>query len=166
MAPNYPHLLWNHLPLFSLAFGFVILLISLLRANPILRKTGLIIIVLGGLFSIPAYLSGEEAEHFVEELSGISEHYLEEHEELGETAFYVNLVVGVIALIALLTGVMFAKYRKLIDTTVLLISFVGLGITLIAAKHGGQIRRAELWDQQEVEQHTPEEHHHHAQDDD
>jgi len=165
MAPNYPHLLWNHLPLFSLTFGFVILLISLLRNNATLRKTGLIIIVLGGLFSIPAYFTGEEAEHFVEELSGISEHYLEEHEELGETAYYVNLIAGITALIALLTGVMLAKYRKLIDTTVLLISFAGLGITVIAAKHGGQIRRAELWDQHEVQQHAPEEHHHKVHED-
>lgn len=159
MSPNYPHLLWNHLPLFTLAFGVVFLLISLLKNNSMFRKTGLIIIVLGGLFSIPAFLSGEEAEHFVEELSGISEHYLEEHEELGETAFYTNLVAGIAALIALFTGAMFEKYRKFVDTTVLLISFAGLGITIIAAKHGGQIRRPELWNTQEIQEHSHEEHH-------
>lgn len=159
MSPNYPHLLWNHLPLFSLAFGVIILFISILKSNQVLRKAGLIIIVLGGLFSIPAYFSGEEAEHFIEELSGISEHYLEEHEELGETAFYINLVAGFTALIALAIGNMFDKFRKLIDTVVLLISFGGLAITVIAAKHGGQIRRPELWNLQEIQEHSSEEQH-------
>ncbi len=158
MSPNYPHLLWNHAPLFSLAFGFVFVAISLLKANPVLKKTGLVLLVLGGLFSVPAYLSGEDAEHFVEEIPGISEHYLEEHEELGETAYYVNLLVGMLALAALTLGGMLEKYRKLLDIAVVVSGFIGIAITGIAAKHGGQIRRPELWDEQEVEVYEAEEH--------
>lgn len=158
MSPNYPHLLWNHAPLFSLAFGFIFVAISLIKANPTLRKTGLVLLVLAGLFSVPAYLTGEEAEHFVEEIPGISEHYLEEHEELGETAYYVNLLVGILALAALTLGGMFEKYRKLLDIVVVVAGFMGIAITGIAAKHGGQIRRPELWDKQEV-QNSEHEHH-------
>ena len=154
MAPNYWHLLWNHTPLFSLAFGFVILFISFINKNNSTRTLGLVILVLGALLTIPAVLTGDEAEHFVEEIDGISQFYLHEHEELGEVALTVNLVAGSFALIALFAPTFFNQYKKFIDIITLIASVFGIFITIVAAKHGGQIRRPELWNKQEIQEHS------------
>lgn len=150
MSPNYPHLLLNHLPLFSLAFGIVLLLISLIKANHTLRLTALITLVFGALITIPAVLSGDEAEHFVEDLAGVSEYYLHEHEELGEVALTVNLVAGSLALLGLFAGTFLQQYQKFIDIITLVAAIIGLAFTVITAKHGGQIRRPEMWDPVEL----------------
>ena len=62
------HLLSNHLPLTIPFIGIIILMISIFVKSPVVKRTGYFILVLGGLFTIPTFLSGEGAEEIVEHL--------------------------------------------------------------------------------------------------
>ena len=74
------HLLSNHLPLTIPFIGLIVLFISFFVKSDIVRRTGYFILLLGGLFTIPTFLSGEGAEEIVEHL-GKSHDLIHEHEE-------------------------------------------------------------------------------------
>ncbi|MEM9674695.1 MAG: hypothetical protein AAF992_19025, partial [Bacteroidota bacterium] len=62
------HLALNHFPILGTLFGTVILGFGVFRKNKSLLDTGLIILFLMTLITIPVYISGEGAEEIVEEL--------------------------------------------------------------------------------------------------
>ncbi|MEO0332049.1 MAG: hypothetical protein AAF223_10235, partial [Bacteroidota bacterium] len=61
------HLALNHFPIIGTLFGTVLLGIGVFGKNKSLLNTGLIILILMTLITIPVYLSGEGAEEIVEE---------------------------------------------------------------------------------------------------
>ena len=63
------HLLSNHLPLTIPFIGLIVILISIFVKSDIVRRTGYFILLLGGLFTIPTFFSGEGAEEIVEHLA-------------------------------------------------------------------------------------------------
>ena len=83
------HLLSNHIPLALPFIGILILLISIFIKSDIAKRIGYLILVLGGLFTIPTFLSGEGAEEIVEQI-GRSHDLIHEHEESAETFAYLN----------------------------------------------------------------------------
>jgi hypothetical protein len=94
------HLMTNHLPLILPIIGALVLIIALIIQSNVSRRIGYFLIALGGLYTIPAFFSGEGAEHIVEEL-GRSHDLIHEHEEIAETFAYLSYLLSVLALIAL-----------------------------------------------------------------
>ena len=94
------HLMTNHLPLILPIIGVLVLIIALIIQSNVSRRIGYFLIALGGLYTIPAFFSGEGAEHIVEEL-GRSHDLIHEHEEIAETFAYLSYLLSVLALIAL-----------------------------------------------------------------
>ena len=81
MNATYIHLLVNHLPLFGALFGTAALVWGLLKKNSGLKTAGLLFLLVASLGGWVAHISGEKAEHFVEELPGVSRQSVHEHEE-------------------------------------------------------------------------------------
>ena len=68
MNATYVHLLVNHLPLFGALFGTVALVWGLLKQNGGMKTAGLIFLIAASVGGWMAHISGEQAEHFAEEL--------------------------------------------------------------------------------------------------
>jgi hypothetical protein len=96
------HLMLNHFPLVGIGFATLLLIVAMLRKSKELIIVALAFVVLVSLWAIPAYLTGEPAEEVVEELPGISEELIKEHEEKAEIAFIFVEVTGALALITLI----------------------------------------------------------------
>ena len=103
MDATYIHLLTNHIPILGSLFGAVLLAIGMLLKNRTVEIVALSTILLSAVFTLPAYFSGEEAEHVVEKIAGISKHHLEEHEEHAELTLWLMIVSGLLALMSLVS---------------------------------------------------------------
>jgi uncharacterized membrane protein len=136
------HLMLNHLPIFGLAIGAIWLLIALLMRNKTLTSAGLLTLLVVGLMTIPVYLTGEPAEHTIGDAFGVSEHALEEHEELGLIALIATLVTGIAAGASWWLN----RSRSLngLNWAVFGVAVLSFPILAITNNHGGQIRRPEL----------------------
>jgi hypothetical protein len=96
------------------------------------------------LLSIPAYLSGEEAEHLVEHIIGVNKIAMDAHEDQAEIAFWILLMNGAIALGTLISAIK----TQIISRPLLWINFVLLIIVVAFMARtgytGGQIRHSEI----------------------
>ncbi|HET7290515.1 MAG TPA: hypothetical protein VFJ67_08775, partial [Thermodesulfobacteriota bacterium] len=75
------HLILNHIPLIGIGFVILLMIIAFARKSQELKNVAMIFAVIVALWAIPAYLTGEPAEEVVEDMPGISENIIEEHEE-------------------------------------------------------------------------------------
>lgn len=142
------HLLLNHVPILGALFALCLVAYGIFFKNGSILKAGLVTAVICALLSIPAFLSGEEAEHTVEKIAGISENTIEHHEEEGEVAFWAMIMAGAVALGALLSSL---KTKK-VSPALQWISLVFLAVTFFlmarAGGSGGKIRHTEIDDAQ------------------
>ena len=144
MNGHYIHLLSNHFPIILSITGFVVLTIGLWRHLKTVKQVGLFILLAASLSTIPAYISGEEAEHVVENKAGTSESIMEEHEEEAELAFILTDILGVLAFVALLLSFRDHSLSVMANRIVWLMGLVSLFFLFNVGKSGGQIRRPEL----------------------
>ncbi|MCZ6879154.1 MAG: hypothetical protein ACE1ZI_01560 [Acidobacteriota bacterium] len=100
---NWPHvhLLLNHVPVMGVPFGFLLLAAALARKSLELTKASLGVFAVVALVTIPVYLAGEPAEEVVEHLPGISESFIEEHEESALLSLVAIEILGVLAVAGL-----------------------------------------------------------------
>lgn len=145
MTAAHLHLVLNHMPILGSLFGLILLFIGLIRGNRILQKAGLATFVLVALITIPAFLTGEPAEHLVEDFGGFSHEMAHEHEELGEKGLIIALMLGAISafLLYLLSRNKHLNYKRGLWGTLVLSLITFLFLVLIG-NHGGKIRRPEL----------------------
>lgn len=95
------HLLINHFPIVGTIIGTVIMLYALIKKVKNLQRTVLVLWIVLAAISPIVMNTGEEAEHKVEEMAGISENAIHEHEEAAEYAFWLMIGLGVISLAAI-----------------------------------------------------------------
>ena len=138
------HLVLNHIPLIGIGFVILLMILALIRKSPELIKVSLIFTIIVAIWAVPAYLTGEPAEEIVEDLPGISENMIHEHEEMAEKAFIFIEVVGGIALIGLIAR----RYNKKLGDTLAVVTLIGLliggGLIAWTANLGGKIHHQEI----------------------
>jgi len=144
MSATHLHLLLNHVPVLGTIFGLCLLAFALWRRSEELKKTALGVFVIVTLLAVPVYLTGEPAEHAVENLPGVSEPLMEQHEETAEISFIGLVVVGVVALAGL---AMFRRGKPVpvwFGLVMLTASLVVSGLMGWTANLGGQVRHSEI----------------------
>lgn len=143
MDGHHLHLALNHVPVFALFFGSVILSYGIWRAQDAVVRVALGLFVAGGVGAGAAFLTGEQAEEVVEGVAGIPESVIEAHEEMGLIALVVSAVVGGLAL-----GVLIWLRNREIPTAIqaglIILAIAATGILGYTANLGGQIRHVEL----------------------
>jgi uncharacterized membrane protein len=137
------HLLSNHIPLALPFIGILILLISIFIKSDIAKRIGYLILVLGGLFTVPTFLSGEGAEEIVEQI-GRSHDLIHEHEESAETFAYLNYLLALLATFALWFNWKKANWEKYLFMAVLTLSILVAGFALCTGESGGEISHPEI----------------------
>ena len=143
MNADHLHLVLNHAPLFGVLFGVIALAFALVRRSDDVVRLGLGLILIAGLFVVPTYFSGEEAEDVVEAVAGVSHARIEAHEDAGKLATIGTGALGLLALGAL--GLFWRRPvpRPLVLGTLALSLAVAAGIGY-TANLGGQIRHPEI----------------------
>ena len=138
------HLVINHLPIVGVLIGFLVLLAGFIMKNPHVKNTALGIFIFSALTTIVAFFTGEGAEEIVENLHGISETLIHQHEEYAELFLAIMLILGGISLITLFLQfkkLPFSKYGFLL---ILLLSTVSIGIAKYVGTSGGEITHIEI----------------------
>ncbi len=140
----YLHLVLVHIPVIGAIFGTLLLVLAIARNNGELKRVSLGVFVVIAVIAIPVYFTGEPAEELVENLPGVSESIIDQHEEAGLVSLVVIEILGAISL-----GGLFLFHRskhipRLFVMTTLILSIGSGGLMGWAANLGGKIRHTEI----------------------
>lgn len=144
MGAAYAHLVLTHVPLIGTLAGILLLGTALIFRSNGVARAGFAALVLSALVTIPAYLTGEAAEHEVERLPGVAEVRVEHHEEVAIFGLAASLALGIIAL----GGLWYFRRRdipRLYLFVLLILSFIPFGALAWTANSGGKIRHTEVF---------------------
>lgn len=144
MIPVQQHLLLNHLPIISVIFGSVILLIGMLFHSKQVKIVGLAMFVFAAIMFFPTMYTGEKVENVVGDQPGVARYLIEEHEEIAERTELIIDLLAAMALITILAIVTDKKISKWLIRITLIISFISIYFVVQTGHSGGQIRRPEL----------------------
>lgn len=154
------HLVVNHLPIVGILIGILVLLTGFLLKKTEVKVTALGIFVFSALASIAAFYSGEGAEEIVENIPGISETLINQHEESAELFFTVILILGGISLVNMFLEIKKSKLSKFGFILVILISLAAGLLAKNVGTTGGEIRHTEIRNDANLIQIQTEEDHH------
>jgi uncharacterized membrane protein len=138
------HLMLNHLPVVGSLFALGLLLYAILKRDAGLEKTCLGLLVAVALTALPAFLTGEPAEHAIEELPGVSEEAIERHEEAASLALAVALVTGAGALATLVVARRSPAVPRRLVLVCAVLALVTVALMGRTANLGGHIRHSEI----------------------
>jgi formate hydrogenlyase subunit 3/multisubunit Na+/H+ antiporter MnhD subunit len=138
------HLIVNHFPLFAALFAGAILAVGLLRKQKTLTRTGLVLAVLTGIGAFVAVQSGERAEEIAESVAGVVEDTIHEHEEAAEAALFASILLGLVALTALVVPDRYGATKRAATTGSLVLALVAFVLLGRAANACGFIRHTEI----------------------
>lgn len=142
MNTSQVHLALTHVPVILSLTGLVVLVVSLFIKNQTVTRVAFYILLVAGLLTIPVFLSGEGAEEIVENLPGVSEPLIEEHEELARLTLYAVMLAAAGSLIGLFRFK--PAFRKAIYYFVLGAAIMTSALMAQTAHLGGQIRHSEI----------------------
>ena len=138
------HLIINHIPVIGIGLLILLFIVAMVRKNKGLITVALAFIILISLATIPVYLTGEPAEEVVEDMPGISEELIKEHEEQAEIAFILVEVAGGLALITLIARRYSDNLGQRLVILTLLVLIISGGLIGWTANLGGRIHHEEI----------------------
>ncbi|WP_340106892.1 hypothetical protein [Rhodohalobacter sp. 8-1] len=144
MNDAYLHLVINHLPVFSMLFGLLILIWGLIKSNTAIKKLAMVLFIVGAVGSYAAVETGEGAEDIIEDFApSISHDLIHDHEEAAEIAMWFSYVTGGLALLALFTTGKNVRYEKVLTGVLFIAALAAVGMLMYTAYEGGKIRHPE-----------------------
>lgn len=144
MNDAYLHLIINHLPVFSMLFGLLILIWGLIKSNTAFQKLAMVLFIVGAVGTYAAVETGEGAEDIVEDyVPSMSEDVIHDHEEAAEIAMWFSYVTGGVALLGLFVVGKNHRYEKVLNGVLLVAALAAVGMLMYTAYEGGKIRHPE-----------------------
>lgn len=134
----------NHLPLAATIVGTCVLLAGVFLKNSFIQRTALGIFIASAIVAIPVYLTGEGAEDVAKNLPGVTENFIEEHEDIANLFFISVIVLGLASIGTFFLDILRSKYIKLIYNLILLIAITTCVIAKQTGTTGGEIRHTEI----------------------
>lgn len=144
MNSTHLHLMITHLPIFGSILGALVLGYGIWSKSSQTTSAAYLIFMISAIGAGIAYLTGEEAEETVENIAGVSQNIIEQHEDFAIYALIGLIVLGVASLISLIVAYKrksLTKYAAIATLIVSLISFILIART---GYLGGQIRHTEI----------------------
>lgn len=138
------HLVVNHFPIISPLVGAMILITGLIFKSEPVKRTACMIFIIGALTSIVAMTTGEGAEEVVEKLNGVTENYIEQHEESAETFAILSYILGGISLLGLWVSFKQKAYSNIVAYLTLVLAIGILFFAQQTGTTGGEIRHTEI----------------------
>ena len=137
------HLLVNHAPIFGSLFAFILLIASYFTAPDTFRRAALVTLIITAIAGAAANLSGQPAEDAIRGFPGVRREIIHAHEQMGDKAYYLAIILGVLALAALIRWRRRPIPASATLVAVLATAFVG-GAFVYTALLGGQVRHTEI----------------------
>jgi uncharacterized membrane protein len=144
MDATHLHLVLTHFPIIGTIIGIGILAYGQFSKNIDIQKVALVTFILMALLTIPVFLTGEEAGEAVENIAGVSERLIENHEELAEKAIWLMGLLGILSIVSLFAIFKKLNFAKTITLVTLVISLFTFGVFAQVGNLGGQIRHSEI----------------------
>jgi uncharacterized membrane protein len=138
------HLVVNHLPIIFPIVGVIVMITGLIFKSDAVKRTAFLIFIIGSLTSIAAMASGEGAEEIVENISGVTENYIERHEESAELFSILTYILGGLSLLGLWVSIKQKSFINIFNITILIFSFVVIYFGKETGTTGGEIRHTEI----------------------
>lgn len=138
------HLVVNHLPIIFPLVAVIVLLVGLVSKSDAVKRTAYLIFILGALASLMAMASGEGAEEAVEHLSGVSENYIEKHEDTAKIFALLSYLLGGISIVGLWASIKQKTISTVISFLVALLACIVLFFAKQTGTTGGEIRHSEI----------------------
>lgn len=138
------HLLFNHLPILGTLFGLLILAGGYLLKNNTVKRTALGIFVLSALCVIPAYLTGGGAEEITESLPGVTENFIEAHENMANLFLGMAGALGLLSLFTFLADLKMKKIAPILYAITLILALATMFFAQQTGSSGGKIRHTEI----------------------
>jgi uncharacterized membrane protein len=137
------HLILNHVPIIGLVFATLLLLYGLARKSTEVARASFIMYVLIAIATIAVYFSGHGAHEIIENLPDVSKPMIEIHQDAALVSLIAILIVGIAALVALLSVRSRPISRKLAVLVLVLSILAGLSVAY-TSNLGGKIHHVEL----------------------
>lgn len=138
------HLVVNHLPIIFPIVGVIVMITGLISKSEAVKRTAFMIFVFCALAAIAAMNTGEGAEEVVENINGVSENFIESHEEAAETFAILSYILGGISLLGLWASFKQKSFSSIISIATLIFAFVVLFFAKQTGTTGGEIRHTEI----------------------
>ena len=138
------HLVVNHLPIIFPIVGIIVMITGLIFKSDAVKRTAFLIFIIGSLTSIAAMTSGEGAEEIVENISGVTENYIERHEESAELFSILAYILGGLSLIGLWASIKQKSFSNFLNIGILIFAFVVIYFGKQTGTTGGEIRHTEI----------------------
>lgn len=144
MDATHLHLILTHFPIVGTILGIGIMAYGQFSKKDDIKKIALATFVLMAILTIPVFLTGEEAEETVENIAGVSEQIIENHEELAEKAIWLMGFLGVLSLLNFFAIFKKWSFAKIMSIVTLLVSIGTFGLFAQVGSTGGEIRHSEI----------------------
>lgn len=138
------HLVLNHLPIIFPVVGVIVMITGLVSKSEAVKRTAFMIFIFGALAAIAAMNTGEGAEEVVEKINGVTENYIESHEETAETFAILSYILAGISLLGLWSSFKQKIFSNIISIGSLVFAFVVLFFAKETGTTGGEIRHTEI----------------------
>lgn len=144
MDATHLHLLFNHVGILGILFSTLLLIAAMLVKSEILKRAAMVGLIIATVATGITMNTGEGAEESVENLQGISEATIHEHEESAETTIWLVGVCGLLSLVGIAFYFMSKSLPSIFYTVLLLLTLVASYMIFNTGRLGGLIRHSEL----------------------
>lgn len=144
MNQTHLHLLINHLPVFGSIFGALVLAHGLWTKSFQTKVAAYNLFIISSIGAVIAYLTGEAAEESVENIQGVSETLISQHEDSAKIALAALIILGAASLIGLYMTIKKSTLTRMVAIITLFISLISFGLIARTGYIGGQIRHTEI----------------------
>lgn len=144
MDQTHLHLLITHLPIYGSILGAIVLAYGLATKSQHTANAAYLVLIISAIGGFIAKQTGEAAEETVENIQGISEELIHEHEESADIALIAIIILGVISLVALLASYRKWSFSNSMGWIALVVSLITFGLVARTGYLGGQIRHTEI----------------------
>ena len=138
------HLVVNHLPIIFPIVGVIVMVTGFISKSEAVKRTAFMIFSIGAITAFTAMATGEGAEEVVENINGVTENFIESHEETAETFALLSYVLGVISLLGLWASFKKKSFSKIIALVTLVFAILVLFFAKQTGTTGGEIRHTEI----------------------
>ncbi len=145
MNQAHVHLLITHLPIFGSILGVFVLSYGLWTKSDHTKIAAYNIFIICSIGAGIAYLTGEAAEETVENIQGISDNMIEQHEDFAVFALVSLIILGVASLAGIFMTLKKPHLTRGTAITILFISLISFGLIAWTGYLGGQIRHTEIY---------------------
>jgi len=143
MSQVHLHLLITHLPIFGSILGAFVLGYGIWSKSIHTKVAAYFLFVISAIGTGIAYLTGEGAEGAVENIQGVSENIIGQHEDFAMYALVSLIILGASSLLAIYVTLKKSSFAQTASLITLFISLVSFALIARTGYLGGQIRHTE-----------------------